>query len=263
MIAGLLMIPIGMTRILRRQRRTGEVSTLRWPVINLNEDRHRNAFIIFAAGTNDTALYLKDGAETEPQASRIFTMDCMDCHNRPSHSYRPPAFFVNEAITSSEIPASLPQIKSLAMDICSNEFSTSDSAMNHIRQSVTEFYAANYSDTSFIRPQMIEQAINGLQKVYAANIFPEMGVRWDRYPNHIGHMEFNGCFRCHNDSFRSKSGHVVSKDCKLCHLITAQGKTEALQAAAFGESLEFQHPVDIEDAWKDGLCTDCHTGLKP
>jgi hypothetical protein len=102
---------------------------------------------------------------------------------------------VNEAITAGSIPSVLPQIKSLAMDICANEHSTADSAQQAIRQEVLDFYQTNYPDMAANQPALIEQAITGLQRAYAANIFPEMKVRWQAYPNHIGHMEFNGCFR--------------------------------------------------------------------
>lgn len=211
-----------------------------------------------------TTIYAKDGGEiNEENSKNLFTMDCMDCHNRPSHSYRPPAFFVNEAITSGRIPSALPQIKSLAMDICATEHSTTDSAQQAIRQEVLDFYQTNYPDMAANQPALIEQAITGLQRAYAANIFPEMKVRWQAYPNHIGHMEFNGCFRCHNDSFISPEGKAVAKDCRLCHEIVAQGSPGNMEVAAYGQSLEFKHPVDIEDAWKEGVCTDCHTGLKP
>lgn len=44
-------------------------------------------------------------------------------------------------------------------------------------------------------------------------------------PTYIGHLESNGCFRCHNDKFKAPNGKVISKDCNLCHTIVAQGVT--------------------------------------
>ena len=193
----------------------------------------------------------------------IRTMDCIDCHNRPSHSYKPPAFFVNEAITAGEISRELPGIKSLAMEICAEEFTDSDTARNFIRKSVMEYYESGYPEILEEKPGMVEQAITGLQNVYFENIYPEMNVRWSAYPNHIGHMEFNGCFRCHNDMHANDTGEVISKDCNLCHTIEAQGDPSDLESALTGQSLTFVHPVDIDDAWQEGLCTDCHTGINP
>ena len=88
-------------------------------------------------------------------------------------------------------------------------------------------------------------------------------VRWDAYPNNIGHVEFNGCFRCHNDLHVSDEGRMISKDCNLCHTIIAQGPSEQLVRTTNDVSLDFKHPVDIDEMWRDGVCTDCHTGLNP
>ena len=197
--------------------------------------------------------------ESKLDSLETHTMDCMDCHTRPSHNYRPPAFFVNNAMTAGDIPKELPGIKSLAMDICSEEFATTKEAMDYIRSEIE----SNYAEQDSIDSKLVEQAVTGLQKYYSRNIFPEMKVRWDAYPNNIGHMEFTGCFRCHNDTHQTEDGEVISKNCNLCHSITAQGSPGNMMAAGFDESLEFKHPVDIDEEWKEMLCVDCHTGLNP
>lgn len=193
----------------------------------------------------------------------VHLMDCMDCHNRPSHSYKPPAYFVNEAITAGIIPHELPEIKSLAMQICAEEFTDTDTAMAYIDNTIAEFYADNYPDISESQQELIKQAVAGLQGKYRVNIFPEMKVRWSAYPNHIGHLEFNGCFRCHDDLHVSESGRAISKDCNICHTIKAQGNPQSLEEASIRGWIEFKHPSDIDEAWKESLCTDCHTGLDP
>lgn len=207
----------------------------------------------------------EDAALTEEQIrnSEIKTMDCMDCHNRPSHSYKPPAFFVNEALTAGLMPVELPEIKLIAMEICAEEFSSSDSANQYIGARIKDFYETNYPQIFINQPELIEKAIQGLHTVYNQNIFPEMKVRWNAYPNHIGHLEFNGCFRCHNDLHISSSGSVIRKDCNLCHIIVAQGSSADKERTDMATALEFKHPTDIEDIWKEVLCTECHTGLNP
>jgi len=148
-------------------------------------------------------------------------------------------------------------------EICGEEFTTQDSAVNYIRTYITEYYQDSYPDLFEDQPELIEQAILGVQDVFSKNIFPEMKVRWSAYPNHIGHLEFDGCFRCHNDRHMSEAGERIEKDCNLCHVIEAQGTPQEIMFAEQGETLEFIHPVDIDDAWREGLCTDCHTGLNP
>lgn len=192
----------------------------------------------------------------------IRTMDCMDCHNRPSHDYRAPINFINTAITAGEIPQELPEIKQLAIDLCDTEYSSMDSAMLAIKNGIYKFYEEDYPEIMEDDKEMVDLAVLGLQTAFSENIFPDMKVRWDVYPNHIGHLDFDGCFRCHNDTHTSDDGETISMDCNLCHYITAQGTPGEMEHASAGQPLEFEHP-DGDDEWKDGLCTDCHTGVEP
>ncbi len=190
-------------------------------------------------------------------------MDCMDCHNRPSHNYRPPSVFVNNQMITGNISNALPEIKSLSMELCGAEYGTMDSAMNTIANGIESFYNENYPLIAEHGSALIRKAIHGLQNGFKQNIFPEMKVRWSVHPNNIGHLEFNGCFRCHNGNHKSNNGKIIPRTCTVCHLINAQGPKGNMEKASFGQSLEFRHPVDIDEAWKETLCTECHTGLNP
>jgi hypothetical protein len=201
--------------------------------------------------------------QAEIENAEVRILDCMDCHNRPSHNYRPPTLFINSAMTAGDIPSELPDIKSVAVDLCDRDYSTMDSARKTIETEINEYYKENYPDIFENKNELVVKAIHGLQDAFSKNIFPEMKVKWSEYPNHIGHLEFNGCFRCHNDIHTSDDGQVISKDCNLCHIISGQGTPDNMQFAVGGESLEFKHPEDIDEAWKEMLCTDCHTGLNP
>ncbi len=192
------------------------------------------------------------------------TMDCMDCHTRPSHNYQPPAFFINNAITSGAIPKDLPQIKFAALEIIGKQFQTTEQAMTEIAKYLYTFYKDNYPEIYKNKKELITKAINGIQSEFNKNIFPEMKVRWDAYPNNIGHLEFNGCFRCHNDNHTTDKGKFISKNCNLCHVINAQGPPDKLQLASVNSFLEFRHPGnEVGDKWKEMLCVECHTGLHP
>jgi hypothetical protein len=192
------------------------------------------------------------------------TMDCMDCHNRPSHNYRPPAFFINDAITAGAIPKELPQIKFAALEVLAKEYQTTNEAMTEIDKQINNFYKDNYPDYFANKKDLIAKAITGIKDEFNKNIFPEMKVRWNVYPNNIGHLEFIGCFRCHNDNHKAENGKVISKDCNLCHYINAQGPPDKLEVSAVNTYLPFKHPGDeVGDAWKDMLCVECHTGLNP
>ena len=182
----------------------------------------------------------------------------MDCHNRPSHDYRPPFRFINEAIAAGDISKDIPEIKMKAMEVLNLDFPTTDSAMQYIQQEVDSYYAEYYEDFYAENKALITQAISAMQHEFSLNVFPEMKVKWNAYHNNIGHMEFNGCFRCHNDKHSTPRGKVISKDCNLCHSIVAQGTPDTLQIGSIKQSLDFVHPNDPYEDWKEYLCVECH-----
>jgi hypothetical protein len=67
----------------------------------------------------------------------------------------------------------------------------------------------------------IDAASTAIGNIYASNVFPVMKVDWNTYPNHIGHEQSPGCFRCHNDEHESEDGRVISQDCDTCHSLLA------------------------------------------
>lgn len=211
--------------------------------------------------TGDTVIY-NDILETLDQEAidslEVRAMDCIDCHNRPSHNYLPPQEFTDLLIASGDIPAELPEVKTLAMEVLNNSYNSKDSAEILIKNRTMEFYETNYKEIYDSNPEIVEKAYAGFMTGFSKNIFPTMKASWDVYPNHIGHVEYKGCFRCHNGNHESNSGDLISRDCNLCHTILGQGTKDNFETTAVNMSLEFKHPVDIGESWKEYACTDCH-----
>jgi hypothetical protein len=195
------------------------------------------------------------------QLSELRVMDCIDCHNRPSHNYQVPQNFIDEAISAGKISKDLPDIKFLAMEVLREDYPTKDSAFSAIAFQVKDYFEMFYPEMLETHKSSLDEAIAAIQHGYSRNIFPEMKVKWSEYPNHLGHLETNGCYRCHNDRHVSQQKRVISRDCNLCHQILAQGRPGELQYSSSFESLEFEHPVDIGTVWKEKLCSDCHFQL--
>ena len=57
------------------------------------------------------------------------------------------------------------------------------------------------------------------QRLYARNVFPKMNVTWGTHINNLGHTDFPGCFRCHDDEHKTADGRVIKQDCETCHEI--------------------------------------------
>jgi hypothetical protein len=214
--------------------------------------------------TGEVTVYMdeeKKLSQQEMASHEIREMDCLDCHNRPSHDYKVPQNFIDAYLVSGEIAKDLPDIKSVAMGVYIEDYPSKDSAFNAIRSQVSEYYELMYPELQESRKKDIEKAIASMQKGYSQNFFPHMKVKWSEYPNHLGHLETDGCYRCHNDKHTSEQGKVISRDCNLCHSIIAQGTMFDLEISNVNAPLEFEHPIDISEVWRQQHCSDCHFQL--
>jgi hypothetical protein len=148
-------------------------------------------------------------------------MDCMDCHNRPTHAFQLPERAVDKAMSEGRISAELPYIKKKAVEVLRAEYPDRRTATQRIADVLTEFYRSSYPESYSKHRALIEAAITQVQAIYLRNVFPEMKVTWGTYANNIGHEDFPGCFRCHDGSHSSADGRVISADCTACHTILA------------------------------------------
>ncbi|MBI5021402.1 MAG: NapC/NirT family cytochrome c [Ignavibacteriales bacterium] len=187
----------------------------------------------------------------------IRRMDCIDCHNRPTHIYHPPARSVNHIMSLGWIDPMLPNIKNISVQALENPYTSKQSAMDSIKLIIPEYYKLNYPQISSSETTKINRAVVELQKIYSLNYFPEMKVNWKNFNNNIGHLYYQGCFRCHDGKHVSETGKVLSKDCNVCHTILAQQFEQDTVQLSLG-GIEYKHPVDIGDAWKETNCSDCH-----
>jgi hypothetical protein len=187
----------------------------------------------------------------------------MDCHNRPSHSYKSAPVFVDEGMMKGEIPAELPFIKKVAMNVLKGPFTNKDSSFRFIHDSIYNFYKIKFPAIYAGKKNLIDKAISGIEAEFSLNVFPYMRATSNKYLNHIGHLESDGCFRCHSNRHTSKNGKFISKDCNLCHSFVSQGPSNKMQYTSFDKQMDFMHPVDVKNNWKIYFCTECHRTLYP
>jgi hypothetical protein len=195
-----------------------------------------------------------------PADAEIRTMDCIDCHNRPSHVYRSPHQLIDFHMASGMLDRSLPFLKRYAAALFEQPYPDTPAALSAISTQLEKEYAPWMQ-----RPQgqaLVKRNIKWLQTLYQRNFFPEQKVDWRVYPNHIGHFEFPGCFRCHDGQHAGPDGGVISSDCQNCHEFLDQAEGEAAFGPIQYQGGEFRHPRNLGDIWKGRNCTDCH-GVKP
>jgi hypothetical protein len=207
--------------------RLGQVSGIHWHMVLANrieyiatdDKRQVIPWVKFTDRFGKEKVFRAEGV-TQAQLDRgeRRTMDCVDCHNRPSHPFSASAErAVDSALASSEIAHDLPFVRREGVAALKAEYSSQDAASNAIAEKMRAFYRTTYPELYAQKRQQIERAIIALQGLYTRNVFPSMRVGWGTYPNNIGHMDFPGCFRCHDDSHKGEDGSVIKQDCDTCH----------------------------------------------
>jgi hypothetical protein len=114
----------------------------------------------------------------------------MDCHNRTGHDFETPEFAVDRSIATGKLDRSRPFAR---------------------RDAVAALKAQSGLDA---QPAVV-------QMMHSANVYPKLNISWGTYPNNIGHDRFPGCFRCHDDQHKTKSGDAIPQDCGACHELVA------------------------------------------
>ncbi|MBM2814204.1 MAG: Cytochrome c family protein [Ignavibacteria bacterium] len=186
-------------------------------------------------------------------------MDCIDCHNRPSHIYHQPNKIVNTYLTQGKIDTTLPYIKNLSVQAVESQVKNKLTAYNEIKTFIWKFYESNYPKVFTEKKEGLEKSVNNIHKIYSENYYPEMKVSWRKFSNNIGHLYGAGCFRCHDGKHKSPEGKVISMDCNLCHVIIDQ-KAPNGQKNTFDENgnINFIHPGGMNDFISGKPCFKCH-----
>ena len=177
---------------------------------------------------------------------QIRTMDCIDCHNRPSHRFMSPDGAVDLAIDLGQIPRTLPWVKTNVVYALTRKYNDDADA----REGIATLLAERYPNDPNTR-----QVISVVQRIYEDNFFPRMKSDWRAYPDNLGHLMWPGCFRCHDGNHKSADGRLITASCNACHSILAQGSGAELDQLTPGGQ-PFKHPGGDYDV----NCNMCHDG---
>ena len=107
-----------------------------------------------------------------------------------------------------------------------NQYASHEEARQGISDALTAFYSESYPEIAADRADSIDAAAEALGDTYAVNVFPEMQVWWDTYPDHIGHEQSAGCGRCHSRKMRTAERESISSDCDTCHVVLAENERD-------------------------------------
>lgn len=192
--------------------------------ISTDPGRQAIPVVYYTDDQGKTIEFVSSDAKATPQQldkGEHRTMDCVDCHNRPTHRFDLPENAVDKAIAAGHISTDLPFIKKKAVEVLKVDYPARDVAKQRILDELNNFYRTNYPDIYQTRRTLVQQAGDEVTAIYLRNIFPDMRVTWGVHPNNLGHNDSPGCFRCHDGSHTSADGQTITNDCSACHQILA------------------------------------------
>jgi len=182
------------------------------PVVYYTDDKGKTVEFV----SSDIKATKEQLAKGEQRA-----MDCIDCHNRPTHEFELPENAVDLRMSRGLISPDLPYIRKKAVELLKANYPDRDTAKSRIVEGLTSYYRTSYPEVFNTKRALIEQASDNVAEIYLRNVFPEMKVNWGVHPNNIGHNDYPGCFRCHDGSHTSADGQSITNDCTACHNLLA------------------------------------------
>ena len=206
-----------------------------------DESRQNISRVLYDNNGKQTEYAAPDAKPAGAAAPR--TMDCVDCHNRPSHAFDLPERGVDKAMNNGLISATLPFAKKQAVEILKVPYLSRDEAAEKIPAAFAKYYQDKYPAIWAQRQAEVAASAKEVLAVYDRNVFPAMKVTWGTYVNNIGHTDSPGCFRCHDGAHASKLGDAITQDCNACHNLLAQDESDPKVLSDLGivESKTGQH----------------------
>jgi nitrate/TMAO reductase-like tetraheme cytochrome c subunit len=172
--------------------------------------------------SNDRRTYVAADVKADQLAAAPrFQMQCVDCHNRPTHRFELPERAVNRALATGDLSPGLPFLKKTAVELLRVEYASGEDAGRRIPEALAAFYQSKYPLVAGSQGKAVAEAGKRLAAIYQRNVFPDLKVTWGTYVNNLGHTDSPGCFRCHDDAHVAANQATIKQDCASCHELLA------------------------------------------
>jgi hypothetical protein len=189
--------------------------------VSLDPQRREIPWVRFRRPDGTKVTYID--AESKANAAQMSSaekrvMACYDCHNAVGHPFQNPEFTVDELIRTGKIDRGLPFAKARAAALI--EASLTVNGDRAARASAIDKLLADSAAKAATPPELKpkeEQFAKAMKELLVNVSFEEKGFSWKSFPNHLGHTDTPGCFRCHDGKHFNDKGEVIRLQCTLCH----------------------------------------------
>jgi nitrate/TMAO reductase-like tetraheme cytochrome c subunit len=217
-----------------------------------------------------TTTYVDAAAKVDPKlldpknARRI---ECFDCHNTVGHPFPNPADAVDDAIATGRIDRGLASAKARALELIG--VAEKVSGPYDERAKVFDAMIADNAAKAAVKPDKKDAEAKfeaAMKQILLASTFEANGITWKTFPNHTGHKDFAGCFRCHDGKHFDDKGNAIRLQCTLCHdlpqVTREKGKGSVPSTIVAGveppESHEAPNWMHEHRLAVDESCASCH-----
>jgi hypothetical protein len=194
------------------------------------DDRREEMFWVeLTTPDGEIRVYQRDGSDPpgEDLIAGARTMDCIDCHNRPTHTFFVPAKALDWIIDTHPELGELPYYKKQAVRAIEGEYESHAVGVAAVREALENYYATDHPEIAAARAQLVSRGAELAAQTYGRTVFPDMDTNWETHPNHIGHDDFPGCMRCHDDEMSTADGrYTIPMDCETCHIFLVEDSPE-------------------------------------
>ncbi len=234
--------------------RGGSARGIHWHVDPRNQvryrhtDRQRQDIVEVVLKTADGEVrFLKDGAQEnsdqESGEGEWRVMDCLDCHNRPTHQFELPGPALDEAFAAGLLDRGVPWLRKVALQVL-QDVTPGVRTRQDLAAAMGEIYRSEHPQAWPAAQEVLDPTARELAAILERNVFPQMNIQWGTYPSNLSHFDgedelgTGGCFRCHDEEHTTADGRTIAQDCDLCHEILAYQEEgwaglEALDMEAF------------------------------
>lgn len=194
-------------------------------------------------------------------------IECYDCHNQTGHPFPNPEDLVDGAIAEGRIDRALPFAKKRAVELI-EKANGMTGPLGEMQSTFGRMIAESVpkGDLSAESRELEKKFADAMLPILANSSFSHEGLSWKSFPDHAGHKDTPGCFRCHNGKHLSDQGESIRLQCTLCHdlpVVTREkGKGSVASTVMAGltppethEEPNFMHDHRFRI---DQSCTMCH-----
>jgi len=209
-----------------------------WHVDSANEVRYRSIdekrqkiVEVIQKTPEGEIRYLIEDEDHDEDEGEWRVMDCIDCHNRPTHIFETPGQALDDAFSAGLLDPDIPWLRKVTESALWNVDPDNDT-IGAVSAFLLETYATDHPEDLPALRSGLATVSGVVAAIIERNIFPDMAITWGTYTSNLGHMDLDGdfadigCFRCHDDMHVSDDGVYISQDCDACHTLLSERETD-------------------------------------